>query len=231
MNDRDMMQLHVDALFTRDVNGDSVRLNEPGGTPAPRFFIGLTRHGALHRFRYDLDLATRGELETALHEGRLDVCRSDEPLDGSRYAPILARIAPIASIWSGPAFAFPADIAAGTGVVRITEDDAQLLKRHFEAWISDVPRCQPMFGLAVNGAAVALCCSVRRTALADEAGVETILAFRGKGYACLVTAAWARAVRECGRIPLYSTSWSNFASRAVARRLELVLLGSDLHIT
>jgi predicted GNAT family acetyltransferase len=72
---------------------------------------------------------------------------------------------------------------------------------------------------------------VRRTRAAHDAGVETAAAFRGRGYARLVVAAWARAVRDLDCVPFYSTSWQNDASRGVARALGLVLFGSDLHVT
>jgi hypothetical protein len=42
-----------------------------------------------------------------------------------------------------------------------------------------------------------------------------------------VTAAWAAAIRASGRIPLYSTSWSNTGSLAVARKLGLSVYASD----
>jgi hypothetical protein len=38
-------------------------------------------------------------------------------------------------------------------------------------------------------------------------------------------------VRQSGAVPLYSTSWSNEASRHLATKLELIHFGSDLHIT
>jgi hypothetical protein len=63
-----------------------------------------------------------------------------------------------------------------------------------------------------------------------EAGVETAAASR-RGHAPAVVAAWAAAVRALGAEPLYSTSWQNSASRAVARKLGLVPCGRDLHIT
>ena len=43
--------------------------------------------------------------------------------------------------------------------------------------------------------------------------------------------AWARAVQAIGATPLYSTSWENAASQAVARSLQLEMFGSDFHVT
>ena len=43
--------------------------------------------------------------------------------------------------------------------------------------------------------------------------------------------AWATMVRELARTPLYSTSWDNAASRALARSLGLVQSGATLHLT
>ena len=58
---------------------------------------------------------------------------------------------------------------------------------------------------------------------AAEAGVETAEAYPGQKLAPRVVAAWARAVADRGCIPLYSTSWDNEISRAVARKLGLTL--------
>ena len=64
--------------------------------------------------------------------------------------------------------------------------------------------------------------SARLSERVAEAGVNTLEAYRGRGYAPTVVAAWAHAIRATGRIPLYSTSWDNHASRTVARKLGLV---------
>jgi hypothetical protein len=42
---------------------------------------------------------------------------------------------------------------------------------------------------------------------------------------------WAETVRTLGCIPLYSTSWQNVASRALARALGLIQYGSVVHVT
>ena len=89
---------------------------------------------------------------------------------------------------------------------------------------------QPFLVIIEENKAVSVCRSVRITSQAHEAGVETLPGFRGKGYAADVVAEWASFVRSRGALPLYSTSWDNIASQAVARKLQLVSYGEDFHI-
>jgi hypothetical protein len=144
---------------------------------------------------------------------------------------ILGRDAPVVKTWVGPAFALQGIEGTSQGAVRVNDANADCLRSQLHEWIPDVPQCQPMVAFMIDDRAVSLCCSVRRTDGAHEAGVETASAARGQGHASIVVAAWARAVREEGLVPLYSTSWENEASRSVARKLGLLPFGSDLHIT
>jgi predicted GNAT family acetyltransferase len=93
-----------------------------------------------------------------------------------------------------------------------------------------LPCRQPCLAIVDHGRLASLCYSARNTPVAAEAGVDTLEEFRGRGYAPAVVAAWARAVRREGRVPLYSTSWDNLASRSVARKLGLVMYGADFSI-
>lgn len=61
--------------------------------------------------------------------------------------------------------------------------------------------------------------------------METHSDFRGRGYAARAVNTWARLVREMDRVLLYSTSWENTSSRALARSLGLIQFGSELHVT
>ena len=104
------------------------------------------------------------------------------------------------------------------------------MREVFPTLAADLPDRQPCLAIVREGRLASICFSARNTPDAAEAGLETMEAFRGHGYATAVTAAWAQAVRAEGRIPLYSTDWDNRASRAVARKLGLVLYGADLTI-
>jgi RimJ/RimL family protein N-acetyltransferase len=174
------------------------------------------------RFRHDVDDDTRYELEAAALESEANA---------SRFEEILGRSATVRNTWLGPAFSFPAESSESIDAVHVTSDHAQVLDAFLRDWIPDVGIGQPFFAQLVDGHAVSVCCTVRRTRDAHEAGVETVPAFRGHGYAAQVVAAWARAVRKGGQTPLYSTSWQNEASCAVARKIGLIQFGNDLHIT
>jgi GNAT superfamily N-acetyltransferase len=147
------------------------------------------------------------------------------------YEAIVSRSGPIQRMWAGPAFHFPSAILPSSRAVVVAEANAAILRPHLSSWLDAIAIYRPMLALTVGGEAVAVCASVRTTAVAHEAGVETAPDYRGRGYATAVVAAWANAVRQMGATPLYSTSWQNVASRALARKLGLRLFGVDLHIT
>jgi GNAT superfamily N-acetyltransferase len=134
----------------------------------------------------------------------------------------------------GPAFTFPeTDVALPRGPVAAVVSDESVLHRHFRGWAPGEIAAgrAPVLALLEDGHAVSICFCARRSDAAAEAGLETAPAYRRRGFAKRVTAAWARAVRESGRAPLYSTSWNNVESLAVARRLGLTLYACDWSVS
>lgn len=224
------MRMHIDALYTHDAAGDLLCVNEAagGGAPAPRFYIGATTDGCVRRFRHDVTSALRAALAAADDGELADLAM---PPSAARYERIVGCYAPVNKTWTGPAFTFPARLPRLGETTIVGASMAPLLDALLPAWIPDVSTCQPMVVVVVDGKAISICASVRITDEADEAGVDTALEYRGRGYAAQAAAAWATAVRDLGRVPLYSTSWTNAASRSVARKLSLVHFGNDLHIT
>jgi RimJ/RimL family protein N-acetyltransferase len=230
LTDLDIMRLHVEAEFTHDAAGDLVSTNESVAGTAPRFFLGHTALGAVRRYRRDVSEDGRRAMEAVQVEPLATTM--DSPLDPTAFEQILSEDAPIRHTSVGLAFRFPRGLSSAPST-RILRDpaDAALLHPLLAAWAPDIETSAPLVAFVLDGQAVAVCASVRITPLAHEAGVETVPLFRGRGYARAVVAAWSAAVRALGAEPLYSTTWQNMASRAVARALGLVAVGRDLHIT
>ena len=148
----------------------------------------------------------------------------DAPVHAERYLSLIE-----GRVDSGPAFEFPDEIVTANGTVFVENTDQ--LDYHFSGWtVDEIPYRTPIVALMQDGHAVSVCFCARRTDIAAEAGVETAAAFRGRGFATRVTAAWASAIRASGCVPLYSTSWTNHASLAVARKLGLITYASTWSI-
>lgn len=207
--------LHLRILYRFNVDGRIVSTLEPEPAIGPSFTLIRGRSERVWAVGARLDPAVAEELDAlAAQEQPLDDWR-EQPRFANRYRDILG-----GELVSGPALEFPDHIEAPEGVSLI--EDASLLERHFQGWTSEeIPGRTPIAAILEDGHAASVCACARRTDEAAEASLETAELFRGRGLAQQVTAAWAVAVRASGRIPLYSTSWQNAASLAVARKLGL----------
>jgi GNAT superfamily N-acetyltransferase len=231
LTDLDLVELQVANLFTHDAEGRMVADNEPDGDPAPRFFLWRTREGNAWRVRHDVP-------EHIVQ--RLHALVAAEPVPDDLQAPPVCLDAALDALrlddepvvgHHGPHYRFPAGMPVPDGVTRITRENLHLLRRmvgRIDALDRDFDHVEPWMSMVVDGAAVASCFSSRLTDRAAEARVDTLEEYRGRGYAPAVVAAWARAVRDSGRVPFYGTSWDNTASQAVARKLNLVQFGVGL---
>jgi hypothetical protein len=229
-----LARLRVDALFTRDARGDLVSINElepdPPPGPAPRVYLGVTAGGIVRVYRHDVPAAFRIAID--------QFCANAASLAQSREAffPVLRAVVnahqPVGEPWeisSGPAYVFPEALMVSEGVTLVEPGREGLLAEHFPFTATWLRESWPCYAMLVDGRAVAICDSARRTAHVAEAGVDTAEEFRRRGYAAHVTAAWAQAIRAAGIIPVYSTSHDNHASQAVARKLGLREFGWDVH--
>ncbi|MBE1446760.1 kasugamycin N-acetyltransferase AAC(2')-IIb [Paenibacillus sp. OAS669] len=228
---RDLMELHVEALFTCDSNKRLWLINEPwpGEAQAPRFFLGRTiEGGTLCRFRHDVPEELIEQLEALCTDEPLVTDLRTKPKHFETYMALLHG----ERFTMGPCFQIPDKLTTSMQVVTITRDNGMdYLQNGFEWLLSEIDYAQPCVALVREGQAVSICRSVRITLKAHEAGLETLEAFRGQGYAAEAVAGWAAAVRESGALPLYSTSWDNLASQSVARKTALSLYGANFTIT
>jgi hypothetical protein len=230
LTDHDLMEIQIEALFCCDAQGRMLHSNEPDAPPAPRFFLGRTAHGNFWRFRYDLPDTLVRQLNELCHAEPICTDFTQKPINYEVIREALRAHSPLSDEYRGPAFWIPVDRPFSANTVTISDENASLVQQAF-GFSTPIPAAQlPVVAVVEDGMAVAVCFSSRTTPRASEAGVETLEEFRGRGYATAVVSAWAAAVRQAGRLPLYSTTWDNHASQAVARKLGMVCYGEDFSI-
>jgi hypothetical protein len=195
---------------------------EPNGRAAPLFVLIRGTSNVAWGVRSDVPEKIADELDRLAGDEPPVRDFQTPPLHADAYLSLVG-----GRILSGPAFNFPDEIAQPSDITLV--DRLDLLERNFRGWIAaEIAWSSPIVAVMDDGYPVSVCfCATRNSAPAVEAGVETAPAFRGRGLAARVTAAWACAIRASGRIPLYSTSRTHAASRAVAGKLGLVQYASD----
>ena len=183
------------------------------------------------RIRGDLESQLVVRLATLAREEPATDDFEDTPPQIEAYRSTLEGYLAVAQTYRGPAFYFPERLASAGVAISITPDQFDLASAHF-GWLADEYEARaPAAGVVVDDVLVSLCCSSVNPIRAAEASLNTAEPARGRGYAPQVVALWADLVRQSGRTPLYSTEWSNTASRRVAAKLGLQLYGEDLFLT
>ena len=212
--------LHLRTLFLLDGAGHIRGTREPDPEPGPLFALIRGRTSCAWAVRADVPQEIAEELDGLAREEPTVADFRDAPVHAERYRALAG-----GEVYSGPAFAFPETVAEPDATVLV--DEVRLLARHFSGWTAaEIPGRSPVVAVVDDGHAVSVCFCARRSDAAAEAGLDTAAKFRGRGLGPQVAAAWALAVRASGRIPLYSASWANGASLAVARKLGLVAYAS-----
>lgn len=219
-------KLHLQTCFVLNEDGRILSTCEPAGAPGPYFALVRGSAACAWAVRADVPSNVARELEFIARDEPPALDFRAPPVHAQRYLNALSSIADVSQTL-GPAYSFPETLGTHTEAVLIERES--LLDRNFRGWVPGEIAAgrSPMMGIIRNGFAVSVCFSARRTDSAAEAGLETAESYRRSGLGAGVTAAWARAVRASGRVPLYSTSWDNEASLGVARKLGLIAYASS----
>ncbi|WP_100010244.1 GNAT family N-acetyltransferase [Lentibacillus sediminis] len=224
LSNLELMEFHVNVLFKNDTENRLTVVNEPPYDAAPRIFVGDTNLGSVVRYSNTLD--------EGLVENLGQVIETNPGANLGEVINILNTERQLDNLWVGPAYVFPdASDRTTTKAIQVTHENKELLKHYFPYTFEDFTHKQPCFVIVEDKIPVSICCSARKTTKADEASVFTHENHRGKGFGLEVANAWAKEVQKQGRIALYSTSWNNFASQSVARKLKLLHYGTDIHVS
>ncbi|XEC94519.1 GNAT family N-acetyltransferase [Paenibacillus tarimensis] len=219
----ELMNIQAEVLYVHDQTGRIITINEYNNRPAPRFFWGQTNNGHVIRFRSDVP-------NNVVH-GILQIMGRDDPTKQlTNVINVLEKDKGISGFWIGPAYAFNEIVMDYTDATLVTEENKFCLEHGFSSLFSELMFREPCYMVTENNIAVSVCFSARNSDKAAEAGVETLEDYRGKGFAIRVASSWAQAIRQSQRIPLYSTSWDNYSSQSVAKRLQLHFYGTDISI-
>lgn len=217
-------ELQLATLYETDGTGRLTTTRDPAKQPAPAFVLIRSTTATAYGMRIGLPDALADELTV--------LARDEPPLRDLRELPKhVDRYRALGTTESfGPAFEFPDAVAAPRDIVVV--EDELALNTNFRGWVPGeiAAGCAPVMAIVVDGHPVSICFCARRSDVAAEAGVDTAPSYRGRGYAGRVTSAWALAMRASGRTPLYSTSWTNTASFAVAQKLGLIAYASTWSI-
>lgn len=199
-------------------NGDLYQFQCANPDDLLRFYVAHHEHGYSRFFQQDLPDYIRDQLLALTPDVGLK--------DTGVVRVILAQDAPCHDFYTGKSYIFPDSIPPDlfSDAVRLDESHRALMEQ-FSPGIQITDKA--VFAIVTDEKIVSTCESSRENEHAGEAWVQTLTAYRGRGYAQQVTAAWAHELQRQGKTPFYSHKLSNRASQQVAQRLGLIQYIAD----
>lgn len=213
----DLLSRHLELeCIGLDRRGRMVPIPGPFPDEISRVYVARDSSGYHRLYRYDLPTAVCATIETLAPEEIL--------ADPNVVLPLLAAHAPCEDVWVGVSYTFPETLKPTDYPDAVTLDHRRSRKAREQIQMYDpelLARPWPVSAVIRDGIIVASCVSARENGRAGEAWVRTHPAYRRRGYARQVTAAWAKRLLSLGKIPFYSHRLDNPGSAGVARSLGL----------
>lgn len=227
-----LMGRRPELLFRCNESGRLLGVNEPyepDNSSAPLLYICHFGKGLIYRFRHDLPKEWVDNVHSVLN---FQSAMSMDPMNWieSSAQSLASVLKDDHKIDSGPVYYIRQHSIKVTNIVSIDKSNCKVLEKGFQYTKAHICELQPCIAKVVENQAVAICRTVRRSSFALEAGVDTVQGYRKRGYGSEVVTAWANSVWNGGLVPCYSTSWINKASIAVAIKMGMVQIGTEMSV-
>jgi hypothetical protein len=197
---RELVEMKIAMEFGVAPAGDTLPAAQSNDEGQPLLLVSQFEGGHAVFYRFDLPPCIRDELATLGPDSLLH--------DTARVQAILERHAPVEHVYRIRWY-----------TIERTPEPTEF---------PDVTHHDSRYVVLVDGEVVSWARTDQETAFAAEVSIETNEAFRRRGYARQVTAAWAASVLAAGKVAYYSHLLANAPSQAVAESLGLVHLSDEI---
>ncbi|HEM7878049.1 GNAT family N-acetyltransferase [Burkholderia contaminans] len=237
----DWLDIDYRTLFCLHPDRRIERENDPDRSPAPRFWLGRCADGNL--------AGVRADVPPPVADALARLASSEPPLSGPMHPAHLERylalLAPVPHWNIGLVYPLPHaldfDIDARVALIDGDSDAGRHLLHALSTrgmpgglfsmgFRSVADLWAPWCAAVVDEEITSVAFAARLSDVGAELGLATAPAFRGRGLAAAVTAAWTRLPSLRTRTLFYSTDSDNRASQRVASRLGLTLRGTTLRV-
>jgi hypothetical protein len=234
-SDLDLLELKIETLWQRDNRGRMV-YDLGANRFAPHLVIAASNQGQVLAFGSEVPDVLVAELRAEISATLPSSDPAAAPTSLARCEQLLRKsgepveLSCSLSYVIPPGTSFPATTEIQTSDQHLDElllnQDVARLNWPADEWRQLIAgEIGPWAMAVVDRRVISICHSARLTDRAAEAGVWTDPAYRGRGHAAAVTAAWAALLASSGRHLFYSHSATNLSSQRVTGRLKLRPIG------